>query len=127
MRPCIQCLFFVFLLLFVPIFAKPWGKDADLATTAFMQKNKKVTYSPASQAMLSIIYFHQNFISPTDGPRSHFNPTSSHYMYQAILKYGFIKGYILGSDRLLRENNEDWIYPKRMMGGNRWVKWDPVP
>jgi uncharacterized protein len=27
-----------------------------------------------------------------------------------VHRYGFLKGYIMGCDRLLRENDEEWIY-----------------
>ena len=54
-----------------------------------------------------VIDFHQKVISPVDGPRSHFRPSSSQYMRQAMHNYGFFKGYIMGCDRLLRENSEE--------------------
>jgi len=60
-----------------------------------------------------------------DGPRSHFRPTSSRYMLLAMRRYGFIKGYIMGCDRLLRENKEEWVYRKVVIDGEEF-KWDPT-
>jgi len=51
-------------------------------------------------------------ISPADGPRSHFYPSSSQYTKDAMDKYGFFAGFLMGCDRLMRENNEEWIYPR---------------
>lgn len=59
-----------------------------------------------------IIRFHQKVLSPADGPRSHFIPSSSTYTYRAISQYGLWRGYLLGADRLIRENGEAWLYPK---------------
>jgi putative component of membrane protein insertase Oxa1/YidC/SpoIIIJ protein YidD len=70
------------------------------------------------------IWFHQNVISPVDGPRSHFKPSSSNYMLQAIQKHGFIQGYMMGCDRLLRENSDPWIYRTAVIDGALW-KIDP--
>ncbi|MEZ5315310.1 MAG: membrane protein insertion efficiency factor YidD [Chlamydiales bacterium] len=57
-----------------------------------------------------MIRFFQNYISPIDGPRSSFYPSSSQYTFEAIQKYGVFRGISMGCDRLMRENNETWIY-----------------
>lgn len=57
-----------------------------------------------------LIRFHQKVLSPADGPRSHFRPSSSHYMRQSIEQWGALRGYILGMDRLQRENSDPWVY-----------------
>lgn len=88
-------------------FVEPWGKDGDL----------KVQIAPPtapSSLMIGVakalIHFHQNIISPVDGPRSHFKPSSSNYMLLAMQKHGFTQGFIMGCDRLLRENDASWVY-----------------
>lgn len=109
----------------------PWGADAELAYQ-FCEK-EKAQENPKNASPLSlfsfllhrIIRFHQVFLSPVDGPRSHFYPCSSQYMYNAIKKYGALKGYIIGCDRLLRENDEEWVYPTIDRNGDV-VKYDPV-
>ncbi len=89
----------------LPVDSEPWEtKLTDLPYPA------KESTAFLSCAMRYIIRFHQEVISPIDGPRSHFKPSSSEYMAEAIRKYGFIKGYIMGSDRLLRENSDPWVY-----------------
>lgn len=100
---------------------EPWGVDASMAQTR-VANPASVSYSPA----LYLICFHQQVLSEADGPRSHFVPSSSEYMRRAILFWGGGWGFILGCDRLLRENNDPWIYrTKKVRCG--YLKWDPVP
>lgn len=105
-----------------PGFYEPWGKHADLKLKREETTPQKL--SPVAWAGEKIIRFHQTVLSPVDGPRSHFRPSSSEYMRLAIRKYGFFKGYIKGCDRLLRENDDPWLYRKVESGG-KLFKWDP--
>ena len=103
---------------------EPWGKDASLATP---KKTTEQMQSPSifTKAADQIILFHQKFLSPIDGPRSSFRPTSSRYMQLAMKRYGFFKGYVMGCDRLLRENDEKWVYRKIKIDGIEY-KYDPA-
>lgn len=107
-------------------FADPWGKDADLAHPCPLPSQNK-HLSPLASLGIKAIRFHQDVISPADGPRSHFIPSSSQYTLDAMEKYGFFKGFAMGCDRLMRENNEEWVYRKTIDGAGRMMKWDPVP
>ncbi len=51
---------------------------------------------------LGLIRFYQKFISPMFPPSCRFTPTCSHYTYEAISKYGVIKGGWLGAKRIAR-------------------------
>jgi len=92
----------------------PWGPDEDLLSI----KNEKVMHAgfqpkhlnPAQKGCRAMIRFFQVYISPIDGPRSSFYPTSSQYTLEAIQKYGVFKGIAMGCDRLMRENGEMWVY-----------------
>ena len=109
-----------------PGYYEPWGKDAD----CFRQRPEAQTlcsYSIATTCAEAIIHFHQQMLSPVDGPRSHFRPSSSNYMLDAIHKYGFLQGFIMGCDRLLRENSEEWCYLTIEDGDGRLYKYNPVP
>ena len=53
---------------------------------------------------LALIRFYQMFISPLIGNNCRFYPTCSSYTYQAIEKYGVIKGSWMGLQRILRCN-----------------------
>lgn len=107
----------------MPGYSEPWGKDADvkLSSSAPAPASKPSILARAAE---KIILFHQNIISPVDGPRSHFRPTSSRYMLLAIRRHGFFKGYLMGCDRLLRENEDPWLYRTVEIDGNSY-KWDP--
>lgn len=103
-------------------FYEPWGKDAGL------RKREPVKIESDGIAVKianAVIQFHQEVISPVDGPRSHYRPSSSQYMKQAMHRYGFVKGYVMGCDRLLRENDEEWVYRKVEYNG-RILKYDPA-
>lgn len=53
---------------------------------------------------LWLIRFYQKYISPCKRPCCRFVPTCSQYAYEAITKYGAIKGGVLALWRLLRCN-----------------------
>jgi len=107
----------------MPGYTEPWGKDSDLHYIS-EEAEPAPKLSILGKMMEQVIYFHQRVISPADGPRSHFKPSSSTYMLQAIRKHGFFKGYIMGCDRLLRENSETWVYRTAVIDGKIW-KTDP--
>lgn len=118
---------FIFFLLIVSsgFSEEPWGKDCDLKMVYPQKRKKEKKASFGSKIANQVIVFHQKFLSPTSGPRSNFRPTSSRYMQLAIQRYGFIKGYVMGCDRLLRENDDPWVYPKVADLG-RSFKFDPA-
>ena len=56
------------------------------------------------QITLFLIKLYQKIISPALPPSCRFTPSCSHYGYEAIEKYGFIRGSILATKRVLRCN-----------------------
>jgi putative component of membrane protein insertase Oxa1/YidC/SpoIIIJ protein YidD len=74
-----------------------------------------------------MIRFHQEIISPCDGPRSHYIPSSSQYTLEAMRRYGYFTGLAMGCDRLMRENKEEWVYRVTMDPAGAPIKYDPVP
>lgn len=104
-------------------YVEPWGNDAGIHVEHLEQSNPP-PLSLAAKAAEKIILFHQNVLSVTTGPRSHFKPSSSHYTLGAIRKYGFIRGYFMGCDRLMRENSDPWVYTTKKVEGKIY-KWDP--
>ena len=66
------------------------------------------------QIMLSFIRFYQRYISPISPGKCRFRPTCSAYAYEAINKYGLLKGGLLALKRLSRchpFNHDDWYDP----------------
>jgi uncharacterized protein len=125
---------FKFLILFlvpvlvhaIPGYFEPWGKDTDLKYSPLpITEEIKPARSFAVRVAEQVILFHQNVLSPVDGPRSHFRPSSSSYMMQAMQKHGFIEGFFMGCDRLMRENSDEWVYRKIDENG-KLFKHDPV-
>jgi len=125
MKIILNFVFFIFPLFAEVGFVPPWGKDEVLVPSESLIPPIPTKRDWMTRFSEYIILFHQNVLSPVDGPRSHFRPTSSRYMLLAMRRYGFIKGYIMGCDRLLRENREDWIYRKVSIDGKEF-KWDPT-
>lgn len=113
--------------------ADPWGKDADLASscTKRTQRSRSIpkrVRTPLLGTFAEIaIRYHNEVISPCDGPRSHYSPSSSYYTLEAMRRYGFLQGWLLGCDRLMRENDEDWLYTKIVNVDGCLIKYDPVP
>jgi hypothetical protein len=54
------------------------------------------------QIALGLIRFYQQAISPLTPPSCRYQPTCSHYGYEAIEKYGFWKGGWLTAKRICR-------------------------
>ncbi|NPA90468.1 MAG: membrane protein insertion efficiency factor YidD [Chloroflexi bacterium] len=54
------------------------------------------------QVALWLIRFYQRAISPLFPPSCRFTPTCSQYTYEAIEKYGLVKGGWLGVKRISR-------------------------
>lgn len=107
---------------------EPWGKDADLCAshrTNFTSDNALTGHLFVEIAEI-LINFHQNIISPADGPRSHYLPSSSQYTLEAIRSKGFFSGFVMGCDRLMRENSDLWVYRTACNDQGKIMKWDPV-
>ena len=119
-----------FILLLAPLLlaAEPWGKDAEMARRKSEHPCCPTRTTPVLGPLAAtVIRFHQEVISPADGPRSHYIPSSSQYMLDAINKYGFFQGFAMGCDRLMRENNDPWVYRETYNSAGELMKSDPVP
>ena len=118
------------ILISASLYADPWGKDADIArkgNTRCVIEKKSCNIPFFNSMAKMLITFHQEVISPADGPRSHFIPSSSQYTLDAIQAYGFFKGVAMGCDRLMRENDDEWVYRDTLDPSGKLIKYDPVP
>lgn len=125
MKSALIIFLFPFILFAEIGFIEPWGKDHELLPTKSLIPPVPPSHGFFTHLAEQIILFHQHVLSPADGPRSHFRPTSSRYMLLAMKRHGFLKGYLMGCDRLLRENKEEWVYRKILVDGI-FYKWDPT-
>ena len=62
---------------------------------------KYVIRLPA-QAIIALVRLYQLTLSPIFGRQCRFQPTCSHYMIQAIEKYGALRGVAKGAWRIVR-------------------------
>jgi putative membrane protein insertion efficiency factor len=56
------------------------------------------------RAALGLIRWYQRHVSPGIGPACRFQPTCSHYTYEAIEQHGAVRGIAMGVWRVLRCN-----------------------
>lgn len=54
--------------------------------------------------VLFLLRGYKRFLSPLLIPACRFTPTCSEYMYEAVSRYGVIKGVFMGTGRILRCN-----------------------
>ena len=121
-----SCLYFILVFCFIcNLEGHPWGKDSDLCSNT--KKCSASDVPPGFSISATLIHFHQDVISPADGPRSHFIPSSSQYTLEAMQTYGFCEGFLLGCDRLMRENSDEWVYRHTLDPLGHSIKYDPVP
>lgn len=69
-------------------------------TIAFQAKTKIVDYL-ATSLLLFLIRVYMLFISPLKPQTCRFYPSCSQYAYDAISKYGFVRGSLLSTKRVL--------------------------
>ena len=103
-----------------------WAEDPFGTDVSMIQLKKRPRVSDGFHPGFAFIRFHQQYSTHIDCPRSHFIPSSSEYMRQAMSLYGSGLGFLYGCDRLLRENSDDWLYAK-ISTPVGLVKSDPVP
>ncbi|MGN0076180.1 MAG: membrane protein insertion efficiency factor YidD [Parafannyhessea sp.] len=59
---------------------------------------------PIKRALLAMIRFYQRYVSPLFPPSCIYEPTCSAYAFEAISRYGALKGSWLAFRRILRCN-----------------------
>ena len=71
-----------------------------------------------SKIFIKIIKFYQYVLSPYLGNNCRYLPTCSEYFIESLKEYGFLKGCILGTKRILS------CHPIKILGGGEGL--DPV-
>jgi uncharacterized protein len=122
-------MFFILICNFNFLAADPWGKDSDLVSrqTVALSSASYCKTPIVGNAAEALICFHQTVITPIDGPRSNYIPSSSQYTLDAMRTHGFFMGFAMGCDRLLRENDDPWVYSKVQDIHGYPMKYNPVP
>lgn len=72
-----------------------------------MARPARVTPKPTSGIGISLGWWYEGYrhtLSEVRGPVCNFSPSCSRYSQQSISDYGFVKGVLLTTDRLLRCN-----------------------
>jgi len=64
----------------------------------------RLIWNLPGNCVIGLVIVYQWTLSPIIGRQCRFQPTCSHYMIQAIRKYGAVKGVLKGIWRILRCN-----------------------
>ena len=72
-----------------------------------------------TKIFILIIKLYKYFISPLLGNRCRFLPTCSEYFIEALKTQGLVKGFGLGSKRILK------CHPFKILGGNHGIDFVP--
>ena len=81
---------------------------------------------PDTGPMAYPIRFFRNIISRADGHRCPMYPTCSAYSAQAFQKHGFIKGWVMTSDRLLRCGRDERHISENIVINDQHYVFDPL-
>ena len=71
-----------------------------------------------SYSLIKLIKFYQFFLSPLLGNNCRYLPTCSQYFIDSLKEFGFLKGCLLGTKRILS------CHPIKILGGGEGI--DPV-
>lgn len=75
---------------------------------------------------IQMIDWYKANIAPHHSFGCSYYPSCSQYTKEAIQKYGLIKGWLFGCDRLMRCNHDLWVYSEVKVG-NELKKYNPIP
>jgi len=70
--------------------------------------------------------FFRKTISRADGRRCMMYPSCSHYSGQAFAKHGFVKGWVMSSDRLLRCGRDEKRLSEEIIINKQVYVYDPL-
>jgi len=76
--------------------------------------------------MAFALKFFQKTVSRADGRRCMMYPSCSHYSSQAFKKHGFIRGWVMTSDRLLRCGRDEKHIAEQIIIDNKVYVFDPL-
>jgi len=90
--------------------------------TAVRPETSEEDTGPVAMALT----FFRKTISRADGRRCMMYPSCSHYSGQAFAKHGFVKGWVMSSDRLLRCGRDEKRLSEEIIINKRVYVFDPL-
>jgi len=82
--------------------------------------------APPAGAGNKVINFYQEHISRVDGDRCPMYPSCSSYASAAIEKHGFVMGWIMACDRLVRCGRDEVNLSEKIIVNGHKLVFDPV-
>ncbi|MEA1968600.1 MAG: membrane protein insertion efficiency factor YidD [Thermodesulfobacteriota bacterium] len=95
-------------------------------TTNYCEQYKTSNKSNSYMQNRHILKFYQKYISPVDGARCPMYPGCSSYAVQAFEKHGFLMGFIMTCDRLVRCGRDEIGISPGIIINKRKFCYDPV-
>ncbi|MBU0995636.1 MAG: membrane protein insertion efficiency factor YidD [Proteobacteria bacterium] len=89
------------------------------------KESTDVSNDNENAALLPLRLLH-GIVSRVDGTRCPMRPTCSHYGFEAIRKHGFIRGWIMTCDRLLRCGRDELHLSSEVIIDGKKYCHDPV-
>jgi putative component of membrane protein insertase Oxa1/YidC/SpoIIIJ protein YidD len=117
--PLIVILGISLLLISMPL---AYGDDNSIEHEDHQLENDHLETGP----MAYTLQFFRKTISRADGHRCMMYPSCSHYSAQAFEKHGFIKGWIMTSDRLLRCGRDEKNISENIIIDEKTYVFDPL-
>jgi len=88
-------------------------------------RKPEVSESDTGPVAMALTFFRKT-ISRADGHRCMMYPSCSHYSGQAFAKHGFVKGWVMSSDRLLRCGRDEKRLSEEIIINKRVYVFDPL-
>lgn len=88
-------------------------------------RKPEVSESDTGPVAMALTFFKKT-ISRADGRRCMMYPSCSHYSSQAFAKHGFVKGWVMSSDRLLRCGRDEKRLSEEIIINKQVHVFDPL-
>jgi len=88
-------------------------------------RKPEVSESDTGPVAMALTFFRKT-ISRADGHRCMMYPSCSHYSGQAFAKHGFVKGWVMSSDRLLRCGRDEKRLSEEIIINKQVYVFDPL-
>ena len=99
----------------LPVHSQSWESWAKPVSARDTSKGTVVKAKNSSKLYRSALKAYQRDVSPRQGPKCPASPSCSSFTLQAMDNYGFLKGFIMGLDRIYFRENFDMKYLKHYL------------
>jgi uncharacterized protein len=114
----------------LPLYSQSWESWAKVVPPDNGSSKNKSMKKRSEQLFVAPLKSYQKNVSPKQGPKCPALPSCSSFTLSAMNQYGFVRGFIMGLDRIYFRENFDMKYLKHylpvFLPGNLAKVYDPV-